>query len=156
MLHLLIKVAEGLSVGTVVLGGSYNGMQEYKRVGRTLRDAFWVAIVTGAIIASLLFFGAYWIYRVYGISADMIPLATPYLRLRAVGIFLMFIAFSFIGFLRSVKNTRAAMMIFASGVVTFVFFDYILIFGMLGFPAMGLQGSAMASILCSSRARLHS
>jgi len=39
------------------------------------------------------------------------------------------------------------MYIFATGVVSFILFDYLLIFGKAGFPALGLYGSAIASII---------
>jgi len=39
------------------------------------------------------------------------------------------------------------MKIFAFGAVVFLFFDYVLIYGKLGFPKMGLLGSATASVI---------
>ena len=147
MIHLLVKLAEGISIGAVVLGGRYNGIQQFKEVGKTLTDAFWVAFLAGAVISGILFFGAYWIYYFYGVPAEMIHLGVPFLRLRAIGIFFMFLYFAFIGFMRGVKNTKTPMKIFAGGALVFIFFDYVLIYGKLGFPKMGLQGSAVASVL---------
>src|ERR1700738_1512215 len=39
LIHLLIKVSEGVLVGTIVLCGNFNGMGDFKDVGRSLRDA---------------------------------------------------------------------------------------------------------------------
>lgn len=39
------------------------------------------------------------------------------------------------------------MQIFIVGAVIFLFFDYVLIYGKWGFPALGLQGSAWASVI---------
>jgi len=147
MLHFIVKFAEGISVGTIVLCGRYNGAKRYEDVGKTLVDSFWMTMLSGALISGILYFGAYWIYYLYRVPVDMIALGVPFLRMRAVGIFFMFIYFAFIGFMRGVKNTKTPMKIFICGAVVFLFFDYILIYGKLGFPAMGLQGSAMASVL---------
>jgi len=147
LIHLLIKIAEAISVGTVILSGKFNGAGEYKDVGRSLRDAFWLNIVLGGMFASMLFFGAYWIYYAYGVPEKMIGLGVPFLRLQAVSLFFMFISFSFIGFLRGIKNTKVPMYIFSFGILTFIFFDYVLIFGKFGFPQMGLQGSALAGVV---------
>jgi putative MATE family efflux protein len=147
LIHLLIKVAEAVSVGTVILAGKFNGAGQYKEVGRSLRDSFWLNVVLGGMFASILFFGAYWIYYAYGVPEKMIDLGVPFLRLQAISLFFMFVSFSFIGFLRGVKNTQVPMHIFSLGIFTFIIFDYLLIFGKCGFPQMGLQGSALAGVV---------
>lgn len=147
LLHFIVKVAEGLSVGAIVLTGIHNGVGRLKEAGRSFTDTFWSTLISGTIISALLYFGAYWIYLFYGVPKDMIAMGVPFLRLRAIGIFFMFLYFAFIGFLRGVKNTKTPMKIFIAGAVVFLFFDYVLIFGKLGFPAMQLRGSAMASAL---------
>jgi MATE family multidrug resistance protein len=146
LIHFITKIAEALSVGTIILSGRYNGMGNFKESGRTLRDAFWLTCMLGAFVASFLFFGAHSIYTLY-VPAEMVPLGIPFLRLRAIGVFLMFISLAFVGFLRGVKNTKAPMFIFIVGAFVFVFFDYGLIFGAFGLPALGLQGSAWASVI---------
>lgn len=144
--HFMSKVAEGLSIGTVIITGQYNGRSCLTDVGRTLRDSFWTTILVGGIFAAALSFGAHAIYTAYGVPQRMIEIGTPYLRLRAWGIFFMFVSLAFIGFLRGIKNTRVPMWIFTGGGAFFVLFDYVLIKGKFGFPALGLKGSAIASV----------
>ncbi|MDP3889263.1 MAG: MATE family efflux transporter [bacterium] len=147
LLHLILKVAEAFGVGTIVLSGQFNGREDYKSVGRSLRGAFWLACFVGAAIASVLYFGAPIIFHWYGVKEKLITLGIPFLRLRAIGVFFMFVYFALIGFLRGIKNTKTPMHIFVLGVLVFISFDYVLIFGKLGFPALGLQGSALATIM---------
>jgi len=147
LLHFIMKIAEGVGVGAVIVTGLHNGAGRYKQAGRSFVDAFWATLISGLIIASILFFGAELIYRLYGVPEDMIKIGVPFLRLRAVGVFLMYMYFSFVGFLRGVKNTRTPMNIFIVGAIVFLISDYVLIFGKWGFPQMGLMGSATASIL---------
>jgi len=147
LLHLLIKIAEAFSVGTLVLSGQLNGMQEYKKVGHALRDAFWITCLAGTTLAAFLFFGAYWIYWWYGVPAEMIPLGIPFLRIRALGVLFSFICMACIGFLRGIKNVKTPMKIFIAGAAVFIAFDYALIFGKFGLPAYGLFGSGIASVI---------
>ena len=147
LIHLITKMAEGFSVATIVVAGRYNGRGDFKCVGRTLVDAFWVTALTGGVVAAFLYIGAPWIYAWYGVPEQLIELGTPYLKTRALSILFMYIFFAFIGFLRGIKNTYVPMVIFILGGVIFCFFDYVLIFGAMGFPVMKLQGSAMASVL---------
>lgn len=146
LVHFIIKLAEALSVGTVVLVGHYNGKGDYKGVGNTVRDAFWTTLITGIAIAGGLYLGAHIIYTWY-VPAELVLIGVPFLRLRAIGIFCMFVFMAFVGFLRGIKNARAPMKIFVSGAIVFLICDYVLIYGKYGFPAMGLQGSALASVI---------
>jgi len=146
-LHLIIKVGEALSVGTLILSGQFNGRNSFEDAGRTMRDSFWITTLLGLLFGGALFFGAHFIYRWYGVSAEIIELGVPFLRLRAVGVLCMFIYLALVGFLRGIKNSRTPMKIFVFGSFLFVFFDYALIFGKWGFPALGLQGSALATVI---------
>lgn len=147
LLHFIVKVAEGFSVGTVILAGRYNGKQDYEGVGQATASAFWVTVVVGGVISILLYIGAPYIYYWYGVPQKMVTLGVPILRLRAVGIFFMYIYFALVGFLRGIKNPRVPMALFIMGGILFLIFDYLLIFGKAGFPALGLFGSAWASVM---------
>lgn len=147
LIHFIIKAAEGFSVGTIIISGHYNGLGDFKEVGKSVITAFWVTFFVGSFISLGLYFGAYWIYTLYGVPEKMILLGIPFLQLKAIAIFFMFIYFAFIGFLRGIKKPRVPMQIFVIGSIVFLFFDYALIGGHYGFPALGLQGSALASVI---------
>lgn len=149
LLHSIIKIAEGLSVGTIVITGQLNGMGEHKQVGKALVNAFWTTVFVGAVVAIGLYLGAYRLYGWYRLPEAMVVLGAPFLRIRAFGIFFMFVYFALIGFMRGIKDTRTPMNIFIVGCVLFLFFDYVFIFGAFGFPALGLTGSAIASVIQS-------
>jgi len=146
-LHFIVKIAEASTLSVTVLCGQFNGAGKSVEVGRAFVEAFWVVVVVGACVSGLLFFGAYPIYYFLGVPTKMIYLGMPFLRVRAVGIFLMFIYLACIALMNGLKNTRTPMYIFVVGAVLFIFFDYVLIFGTLGFPALGLMGSAWATII---------
>lgn len=145
-LHLLFKIAEAFSIGAVILVGNHNGLHEYKKAGKIFRDSFWLTLLFGLILAIMLFFSAYFILHWLNASAEIIELGIPFWRLRAVGVFFTFVYLAFIGFLRGIKNTRTPMYIFVIGAFVFTFFDYCLVFGALGFPQVGFNGSAWASV----------
>lgn len=147
VLNLFVKIAEGLSIGTVAIAGYYNGLQKYKDVGKSFVDALWVSVFIGGMISFLLYVGGYWVYKFFNFTDAAIQLGLPFLKIRAVSMFLMFIFFACIGFFRSIKNSFVPMVLFAIGSAVFVFFDYCLIFGKLGFPELGLQGSAVSYLL---------
>lgn len=148
LFHFITKIAEGFSIGMVVLCGQYNGIGQVSKIGKSVSDAFWTTCIVGGIIASILYAGAYIIfYTFYEIPGEMVSLCVPFVRLRAIGVFFNFISFALIGFLRGVKNTRITMYIFMLGALVFITCDWLLIYGNCGCPAMGIQGSALASVI---------
>ena len=146
-LHLFSKLAESFSVGAVILIGYFNGLHQYKKTGRVLQDAFWLTLFFGLITSCALFMGAHVLLYWLNASPEIIQFGVPFLRIRAIGVFFWFISLAFIGFLRGIKNTRTPMYIFVIGAILFIIFDYCLIFGACGLPAMGLKGSAYASVI---------
>src|SRR3989338_2283864 len=147
LLHSVIKIAEGLSVGTIILTGTCNGIGNFKRAGAWLVHAFWTTVVVGILVSGILYFGAGRLYTYYGLPQAMISLGVPFMKMRAFGVFFAFVYFALIGFLRGVKNSRTPMHIFILGCAVFLFFDYALIFGHFGFPKLGFIGSAISSII---------
>jgi putative MATE family efflux protein len=77
----------------------------------------------------------------------MMEASVPFLRIRALGVFFTFLYMAIVGFLRAIKNTNVPMATFVLGSITFLFFDYVFIFGKFGFARMELQGSAIASVI---------
>lgn len=146
-IQFLDKIADGLCIGTVVLCGHFNGLKRYIDAGKSAMTAFWVTFCIGGIIALALYFGAYRIYAFLQVPESMVEPGVAYLRLRSFAIFLSFIHFALIGFLRGIKNTRVPMLSFLAGGACFIFFDYALIFGKFGFPKLELYGAAVAAII---------
>lgn len=138
------KIAEGLSVGAVILCGYYQGQKNYPMVGKSAMAAVWSTGAVGLVISAFLYVKADFVYRLLCVPEAMITAGVPFLQIRAIGIFFMFLFLGLVGFLRGVKNTRATMYCFVLGAVTFLFFDYALILGNFGFPAMGFAGSAIS------------
>lgn len=147
IVHWMTKVAEGMAVSVTILCGQYNGAGHFSKAGRSFVDAFWVIVLVGAVISLGLFVGAPFILCLMGMPAKVVSLGVPLLRLRAIGVFLSFAYFAIIAFLSGVKNTRTPMQIYLIGAAIFVFFDYGLILGNFGMPALGLLGSAWATII---------
>jgi MATE family multidrug resistance protein len=145
--HFIVKIAEGMSVGAVIICGQYNGAKDYPAVGMAFVQTFWVIAIIGFCFSGFLYLAAPWIYIWYGATPQMVLLGVPFLRLRALGVLFMFLYFGCIAFLRGIKNTKTPMYIYMVGGAAFVFFDYALIFGKFGFPQMGFFGSATASVI---------
>lgn len=147
LVHLLIKLAEGFSIGLVIICGQHNGAREFKKSGRVFSNALQLSAIIGGLVSLGLYVGAPLIYSLYDVPPAIANLGIPYLQTRSLGVFFLFLYYPFIGFLRGMKNPTLPMIFFAIGAVAFLFFDYALIFGAWGFPELGLYGSAIAHVI---------
>jgi len=136
-LTMFTKSAEGLLIGTVVISGYFNGLREYKKAGESFVDAFWTTMMVGFFVSLVLYYGVSVFYKFNNFTPEMIELGTPFLQIKSIGVFFMFIYFALVGFLRAAKNTFIPMVIFSIGSAVFVLSDYLFIFGSLGFPKLG-------------------
>ena len=132
-------------IGTVILAGQFNGAREFTKAGKSLKNSFWVTAIIGALLALILYFGAYIIYYFMGMPQDVLSAGIRYVQLRAIGVFLTFIYFSFAGFLRGIKDTKTPMIIFIAGSIAFVIFDYLFIFGAGPIEPMGSDRISIGS-----------
>lgn len=147
LLHTVTKIAEGVSVGAVIMCGHYNGAGDKKNVGNSLSAALWMSLLLGGLVSATLFFGAHAIFTWYAVPEKLVIIGVSYLKVRCLSIFCMFVSYGIVGFLRGVKNTRVPMNLFLSGAAIFVLFDYLLMFGKCGFPHLGILGSAWAAVI---------
>lgn len=147
LMHFITKVAEGLSVGIMVLCGYYHGQRDKEGFGRAFGASIIVTLLLGGVIACTMYCGAAAIYELLRTPEELIRLGVPVLRLRAVSVFLMFLFLAISGFFRGIKHNAVVMRCYVLGAISFVILDYCFIFGIAGFPGMGLVGSACASVV---------
>jgi len=147
LLHVLLKFSEAIPIGSVAIVGRHNGAKQYEKCGKDLGDTFWTSTFIGIAQFVLIFITAASIYRILGVPEKMVELGAPFLRLRSLGVLIVFISNALLYFMRAIKNTRVPMVISLIGLSSFLFFDYALVLGKLGFPQLGLHGAALATII---------
>lgn len=80
-------------------------------------------------------------------SPDAFPMEMSFLRIRILGLPFLFLFQMGNSFLISSLNSRFLMIGFVFEALINVLFDYLLIFGKMGFPQMGFNGAAVASVI---------
>ncbi len=81
------------------------------------------------------------------LQGEMLIFAKEYLVIVGGFIFMQLLAMTFSMFLRSFGQTKATLKISIITNLTNVFLNYVLIYGHLGFPRLGVSGAAIATIL---------
>lgn len=136
----------GLTTAISPIIAEYRGTMNNTACGRFLNNAvFSVIIISVCIIFGILIFGNI----IYGLRQDpeVASLGKPFLNWMTWSILPMIIYLSIKQFYDGLEQNRFPMMVSLGSIFLNTFLNYILVFGHCGFPAMGLEGSGIATFI---------
>ncbi len=136
----------GLAYGLTPLVGKAFGAGDRKQCADWLKQGL-VANVIFAFVLILLMFVVGYFMQFMGQEEEVIFHAQTYYNLLLVSIlpFCLFMVFK--QFAEGVTNTRIAMVITLIANILNIILNYILIFGKLGFPELGIDGAGYATLI---------
>ncbi|MFP4018800.1 MAG: MATE family efflux transporter [Bacteroidales bacterium] len=144
----------GYGVGAQILVARRYGQQRISEIGKTVEHAFYFLLIFAFVIIGGLNFSLPQIFNSL-VSSENIQAATlDFLYIRIWGLLFAFTNFTFRGFYIGIGQTKVITVTTAMMALVNVFLDYVMIFGKLGFPEMGIQGAALASVIAEMAAML--
>lgn len=145
ILNLLIMTELGFAAGMTPIIGSHNGRGDVASVGLTLRNGL---VVNGLIgLASVVLLAVvYALLGHFGQEPELLPLIRPYFVI--VGISTLFsLGFNTLKqFTDGICRPVVSMVFLLLGNVVNIFGNWVLIYGKLGFPEMGLVGAGISTL----------
>lgn len=138
-------VCYGFASGCAALLSQFWGAKEEKNLRRTLGLTLTLAMSFGLVMTVALAAFPRTLMMVFTDVPEVISLGATYLRAFAPAVPFLVFAQIVCAALRAVENVRVPLFSAVLAVFVNVFLNWALIFGHLGFPALGLQGAAIAS-----------
>ena len=132
--------------GTFV--AQYHGAGRDDRIGPTIWQALFLAAVGGALM-TLLVPAAAPIFRLIGHAPPVQRDEVIYFRILAAGSILPIMNAAFTAFYSGLGRTWPVMWVNLVVTGANVVLDYLLIFGNLGFPRLGVAGAAIATVIAT-------
>ena len=145
----------GFSIGAQVLIGRRNGEGRYDRIGGIVLQGIIFLLIIAALLIALSMWLSPLLLSSIVTSPRIFDKCMAYHDWRIWG--LLFSAINVMGRAFYVGITRTRVLIWNSVIMTCanVVFNYILVFGAWGIPAMGIAGAALGSVLSEALASLH-
>ncbi|HLF47491.1 MAG TPA: MATE family efflux transporter, partial [Chitinophagaceae bacterium] len=139
-------IGNGLSSGLQAIISRRAGENRPAEIGKTFAQAIWIAMffAAGAILLTYLF--APYFLAVSLQSAAVEKQAIDFMKIRIWGLPFLYLFQLGNGLLIGTNNTRFMKYAFMTEAGCNILFDYLLIFGKWGFPELGFNGAAYASI----------
>lgn len=122
------------------------GAKKSGEVGHYVRQGFWLALL---VAIPMVWFGqnAEAVFVLFGLESEIVELSDDYLSAITLGIPFAYMYLVMRMCSEGIAHTRPIMYISIFGMCTNVFFNWVLMYGNLGFPAMGAKGCGYASAL---------
>lgn len=136
----------GISAAGLVLSAQYWGAGDPKTVHRVFDILVQIIVLFSAVFALLSAIIPEQLMRIYTDDADVILAGARYLRVTALIYLPHGISLVISNVIRTVGNARLGLFTSILSFFVNIFFNYVFIFGKLGFPALGVTGAAVGTL----------
>lgn len=143
----MFMVAFGFSIGAQILIARRNGEQQYKEIGNLFYQGMYFQLFMAAVLFLVCYFLSPLILKRLVSSENIYEAAMSYLNWRVFGFFFSFTGVMFRAFFLGTTQTKTLTLNSVVMVLSNIVFNYILVFGKFGLPAMGIAGAAIGSSL---------
>ncbi len=152
--NLMIAVASGTGVGFNALISRYLGERDPERANKVAQHGIFLTLLNGIPFILLGIFFINFFFNVQTSNAQVVDYGTDYMRIISIFSYGLFFQITFERLLQSTGKTHLSMIIQMIGAILNIILDPILIFGLLGLPAMGVAGAAIATVIGQTTAAL--
>ncbi len=143
----LFMIGFGFSIGAQIIIGRRNGERNFRDCGMVFWNGLYFLLGLSAVIIVLSELFSPWMMGYMVSSEGIYNAALSYVRWRLPGMVFAFCTAMFRAFYVGTTQTKTLTLNSIVMVLSNVVFNYILIFGKFGFPALGITGAAIGSSL---------
>ena len=144
---LLISIVFGVQSGVGILISQYWGKKDLTSISRAIGVAAGLGVALALVIALALFLWPVQIMDLMSNKHHLSLLGAPYLRVIGFSYVFNMLSSIYVSAQRSVENASFGMKLFGMSTVLNTGMNYLLIFGKCGFPMLGVEGAAIATLL---------
>ncbi|MCI8515944.1 MAG: MATE family efflux transporter [Hungatella sp.] len=137
----------GVNSGSGILAAQYWGSGDVKSIRKTLGVALTLAVSASFLFMVPAFLKPELMMRIFTTSRDSIQMGAAYLAVVAFSYPCTAVTNTYVAMLRAVNRVKEPVVISCVAILVNICFNYILIFGRLGAPAMGVAGAALATLI---------
>ncbi len=143
---LMIATATGTGVGVNAILSKSLGEKNFEKANRTAVNGVFLAVMSYILFVIIGLTVTMPFYRSQTSDAEILAYGKQYLTIVCVASIGLFAQIIFERLLQSTGKTIYTMITQGTGAIINIILDPILIFGLLGFPAMGVTGAAVATV----------
>lgn len=143
----LATIGMGLATGAQILLARAEGEGRSETIGRLFRHTMLLFLATGAMIFPFAYAGHGLLLHRLLQNPGVAEAGSAYLDIRFFGLFFAFLNFGFRALYIGLGRSQLILYTAFFMAVVNIGLNAVLVFGYLGFPAMGIRGAALASVV---------
>lgn len=147
IIFVLATFIVGLVTATTAFISRHYGAQEHDTVGLIVQHALYIGLTFSLAISAFGLFFSKDLLILLGANETVALLGSAYLSVLFLGIFTMVELWVVISSFQACGNSFTPMILMVAVNIVNIILNPVLIFGFAGFPAFGVAGSALATIL---------
>lgn len=144
---ILAVIIFGVGSASSVMGAQYFGKKDIKSIHKIMAIMYRICLLLAIFFTFISFFFSKQLISIFTDDKLVIVEGATYLRIISLGYILYALTSCTITILRSVKTIKISLLVYSVALVVNIFLNWVLIFGNLGFPALGVAGAAIATVL---------
>lgn len=137
----------GISGGAALLISQYWGKKDTGRIKQIFAMTFITTVILAGSVTLLVFIFPNHVVKFFSNNTEILSEATSYIKIACFSYILFAVSDTFIAMLRCVEIVKITFIVSIISFFTNLGGNYILIFGKLGLPAMGVRGAALATVI---------
>lgn len=137
----------GLTAGAGVLTSQYWGRKDPASIRKVMSMSYKIAMLFAAVFTVISLLMPVQLMTIFTKDADVISSGAVYVKIMAFSFFISGFTMTSFNILRTVGTVKIAMYTYGVSFFVNVFFNYALIFGKFGMPALGIAGAALATLI---------
>ena len=137
----------GLQSGSAVLINQYWGKQDKDAINRVIGIGFYLAGTVSMLFALTMFLFPIQAMSLFSNNEVLIPISAKYIKIVGFSYILNSLTGVYTGAHRGMENPKLGLYIFSTSMLINTFLNWVLIFGKLGVPALGVEGAAIATLI---------
>jgi MATE family multidrug resistance protein len=145
--YLAISFIIGLSAGVQALAARRLGEERYSETAVPLNGGLMLALMIGLPLCAILYFLIPATYPILSDDPAVIEQGVPYLQVRILSMVAVGMNFSFRGYWSAIHMTGVYLQTLVIMHTINIFLNWVLIFGNLGAPEMGVVGAGLATTI---------
>lgn len=146
LVFFLMVLMFGVGGGASVMISQYYGKKDVESIHKIIGIMYRACIILAFIFMIIAITIPSLFMKIYTNDIEVINQGSLYLRIIGISYIFYSITNCTISVLRSVKTVKISLVVYSISLGINIFFNYVLIFGKLGFPQMGIKGAAIATV----------
>ncbi|MDD2433583.1 MAG: MATE family efflux transporter [Clostridia bacterium] len=150
VIFVLIALVMGITMGTTTLVGQYYGAKKNDMVSKTISNSMFLLVICGGLVSLLGVIFSRQILLFINAPADILEMASSYLKIFSSGLLGMFLYNGTSAILRGLGDSKTPLKFLFYATFLNLLLDPFLIFGLGPFPRLETNGAALATVIAQA------